>query len=115
MVDFMESRGVSNSHHRSNRFLANLILSFFIEPCSDFPSSCPHSFSSALLQDAYQHHIVSAKQENIGFQQNLLENALHSCHCHQTKEYSLLQSCNENMAMVGLDSMPKANLPLRTL
>lgn len=34
MLEFMESRGVSNSNHHSNRFLANFII-FMIQPCGD--------------------------------------------------------------------------------
>ncbi|KAK7305490.1 hypothetical protein VNO77_43396 [Canavalia gladiata] len=117
MVEFVESRGVSNFDQHSNRFLANFIL-FLIEPCGDLPinhkcsllSQFMPTLSSAFLQDAYQHHLVTAKPQNTGFQQNLVENALHSCH--QTKDYSVLQSCNEDMAMVGLDSMQRANSTL---
>jgi len=46
----------------------------------------------------------------LGFQQNPVGDALVSCN--QTKEYSLLQSSNEIMAVVGLDSMQMANSTL---
>ncbi|RDX80862.1 hypothetical protein CR513_38537 [Mucuna pruriens] len=117
MLEFMESRGVSNSDHNSNRFLANLIL-FFIEPCGDLAmndkccllSQLMPTLSSAFLEDAYQHHLVTTEQENSGFQQSLVGNAL--LRCNPTKEYSLLQSCDENTAMVRLDSMQMANSTL---
>ncbi|KAL1336594.1 hypothetical protein AAHE18_10G073700 [Arachis hypogaea] len=48
-------------------------------------------------------------QENDGFQQNHVENAFHGCN---QLEYNLLQSYNENKAMVSLDSMEKANSTL---
>ncbi|XP_061336564.1 uncharacterized protein LOC133283682 isoform X2 [Gastrolobium bilobum] len=68
------------------------------------------SLSSAFLEDAYEHHIVT-KEENsgTGFEQNLVGNALLSCD--RMKEHSLLQSY-DNIAMVGLDSMQKANSTL---
>ncbi|XP_027336603.1 uncharacterized protein LOC113850314 [Abrus precatorius] len=117
MVEFMESRGVSNSDNYSNRFLANLIL-FLIEPCGDLAmndkccllSQLMSTLSSAFLEDAYQHHLDTTKQENTCFQQNFVGNALLSSH--QTKEYSLLRSYNEDMALVALDSMQKANSTL---
>ncbi|TKY47669.1 hypothetical protein E2542_SST29729 [Spatholobus suberectus] len=117
MLEFMESRGVSNSDHHSNRFLANLIL-LLIEPCGDLGmndkccllSQLIPALSSAFLEDAYQHHLVTTKQENSGFQQSLVGNAMRSCN--QTKECSLLQSCNENTPMVGLDSMQMAKSTL---
>ncbi|KAJ1381995.1 hypothetical protein SESBI_44650 [Sesbania bispinosa] len=115
MVEFMESRGVSNSDHHSNRFLANLML-LLIEPCGELGmddkrclvSDLMPRLSSAFLEDAYQH--IVTEQENSGFQENHVGNALLSCN--QMKEYSLLQSYNENMAMVRLDSMQKANSTL---
>ncbi|KAH1152730.1 hypothetical protein AAZX31_18G015500 [Glycine max] len=121
MLEFMEShsRGVSNSDQHSNRFLANFIL-FLIEPCGDLSinhkcSLLSHfipTLSSAFLEDAYQHHLfTTSKQQNSGgFQQSLVGNSLLSCN--QMKEYSLLQRCNENAAMVGLDSMQMANSTL---
>jgi len=45
-----------------------------------------------------------------GFQESLVGDALLSCN--QTEECSLLQSCNENMAVVELDSMQMANSTL---
>ncbi|XP_020209044.1 uncharacterized protein LOC109793717 isoform X1 [Cajanus cajan] len=118
MLEFMESRRVSNSDdHRSNRFLANFIL-FLIEPCGDLAmndkccllSQFIPTLSPAFLDDAYQHHLVATKQEDSDFQQSLVGSALRSCN--QTKEYSLLQSCNESTAMVELDSMQMANSTL---
>ncbi|KAL5171113.1 hypothetical protein HKD37_11G032663 [Glycine soja] len=144
MLEFMESRGVSNLDHHSNRFLANFIL-FLIEPSGDLAindkcsllSQLIPTLSSSFLEDAYQHHLDTTKRENsgtvyfyiyffsfsfrdfseiertlaeIGFQQSLVENALLGCN--QTKEYSSLQNCNENTAMVGLDSMQMANSTL---
>ncbi|BAT86534.1 hypothetical protein VIGAN_04420000 [Vigna angularis var. angularis] len=46
----------------------------------------------------------------LGFQQSLVGDALLSCN--QNEEYSLLQSCNDNMPVVGLDSMEMANSTL---
>lgn len=46
----------------------------------------------------------------LGFHQSLVGDALLSCN--QAEEYSLLQSCNENMPVVGLDSMEMANSTL---
>ncbi|KAL5171112.1 hypothetical protein HKD37_11G032663 [Glycine soja] len=117
MLEFMESRGVSNLDHHSNRFLANFIL-FLIEPSGDLAindkcsllSQLIPTLSSSFLEDAYQHHLDTTKRENSGFQQSLVENALLGCN--QTKEYSSLQNCNENTAMVGLDSMQMANSTL---
>ncbi|WVZ05127.1 hypothetical protein V8G54_018473 [Vigna mungo] len=128
MLEFMESRGVSNSNHHSNRFLANFII-FMIQPCGDLAindkccvlSHFIPTLSSSFLKDAYQHHHFSTTSEqSCGnalpcpilscFQQSLVGDALLSCN--QTEEYSLLQSCNENMPMVGLDSMEMANSTL---
>ncbi|KAG4989917.1 hypothetical protein JHK85_032900 [Glycine max] len=117
MLEFMESRGVSNLDHHSNRFLANFIL-FLIEPSGDLAindkcsllSQLIPTLSSSFLEDAYQHHLDTTKRENSGFQQSLVENALLGCN--QTKEYSSLQNCNENTAMVRLDSMQMANSTL---
>jgi hypothetical protein len=47
---------------------------------------------------------------SLGFEQNLVGNALRSCS--QMKENNMLQSYNENIAMIGLDSMQKANSTL---
>ncbi|XP_057430383.1 uncharacterized protein LOC130723380 isoform X2 [Lotus japonicus] len=127
MVEFMESRGVSvsTSDHHSNRFLANLML-FLIEPppCGSaaavgeselgmdhkcrLVSHLMPTLSSSFLEDAQQHLVT--EQHNTGFQQNHGGNALLSCS--QKKERSLLPCCNENMAMVSLDSMEKANSTL---
>jgi len=46
----------------------------------------------------------------LGFQQSIVGDPLLSCN--QTEEYSLLQSCNDNMPVVGLDSMQMANSTL---
>ncbi|KAK7256568.1 hypothetical protein RIF29_30022 [Crotalaria pallida] len=46
----------------------------------------------------------------VGFQQNVVRNALVSCN--RMEECSLQQSYNKNMAMVGLDCMQKANSSL---
>jgi hypothetical protein len=46
----------------------------------------------------------------LGFEQNLVGNALRSCS--QMKENNMLQSYNENIAMIGMDSMQKANSTL---
>ncbi|CAJ1855245.1 unnamed protein product [Sphenostylis stenocarpa] len=118
ILEFMESRGVSNSNHHSNRFLANFII-FMIQPCEDLSiqdkccmlSQFIPSLSSTFLEDAYQHHLVTTTNEqNSGFQQSLVGNDLLSCN--QTQEYSLWQSYKENTAMVGLDSMQMANSTL---
>jgi hypothetical protein len=47
---------------------------------------------------------------SLGFEQNLVGNALRSCR--QMKENNMLQSYNENIAMIGMDSMQKANSTL---
>lgn len=47
---------------------------------------------------------------HLGFEQNLVGSSLLSCN--QVKENNLSQSYDENMAMVGLDSMQKANSTL---
>lgn len=47
---------------------------------------------------------------SLGFQQNHVGNA--QCTCNQMKENNLLQSFDENMAMIGLDSMQNANSTL---
>jgi hypothetical protein len=47
---------------------------------------------------------------SLGFEQNLVGNALRSCS--QMKGNNMLQSYNENIAMIGLDSMQKANSTL---
>ncbi|KAK8473808.1 hypothetical protein PHAVU_001G253200 [Phaseolus vulgaris] len=118
MLEFMDSRGVSNSNHHSNRFLANFII-FMIQPCEglDINDKCCvlsyfiPTLSSSFLEDAYQHHhFTTSSEQNSGFQQSPVGDALVSCN--QTKEYSLLQSSNENMAVVGLDSMQMANSTL---
>ncbi|KAL2332754.1 hypothetical protein Fmac_013967 [Flemingia macrophylla] len=118
MLQFMESRGVSNSEDcRSNRFLANFLL-FMIEPCGDLAvddkcrllSQFIPTLSPAFLHDAYQHHHVAAEPQNSGFQKSFVGSALRSFN--QTKEYSLLRSSNGSTAMVGLDSMQMANSTL---
>lgn len=117
MVSFMDSHGVSvsNSDHHCNRFLANFML-FLLEPCGDLAidvkccliSELMPRLSSPFVEDAYQH--VVAEQESNGFEQNLDGNALHSCS--QMKDNNLLHGYNENIAMIGLDSMQKANSTL---
>ncbi|XP_017418713.1 uncharacterized protein LOC108329156 isoform X2 [Vigna angularis] len=118
MLEFMESRGVSNSNHHSNRFLANFII-FMIQPCGDLAINDKCSvlslfiptLSSSFLEDAYQHHhFTTTSEQSSGFQQSLVGDALLSCN--QNEEYSLLQSCNDNMPVVGLDSMEMANSTL---
>lgn len=47
---------------------------------------------------------------SLGFEQNLVGSALHSCT--QKKENNLLQNYNKNIAMIELDSMQKANSTL---
>lgn len=115
MVSFMDSHGVSvsNSDHHCNRFLANFML-FLLEPCGDLAiddkcclvSELMPRLSSPFVEDAYQH--VVAEQES--FKQNLVGNALHSCS--QMKDNNLLHGYNEKTAMIGLDSMQKANSTL---
>ena len=48
MLEFMESRGVSNLDHHSNRFLANFIL-FLIEPSGDLAINDKCSLLSQLI------------------------------------------------------------------
>ncbi|XP_052728341.1 uncharacterized protein LOC108329156 isoform X1 [Vigna angularis] len=70
MLEFMESRGVSNSNHHSNRFLANFII-FMIQPCGDLAINDKCSvlslfiptLSSSFLEDAYQHHHFTTTSE----------------------------------------------------
>ncbi|XP_004502412.1 uncharacterized protein [Cicer arietinum] len=117
MVEFMDSRGVSvlNSDHHCNRFLANFML-FLFEPCGELGiddkccliSELMPRLSSPFVEDSYQH--IVTEQENSGFQQNHVGNA--QCTCNQMKENNLLQSFDENMAMIGLDSMQNANSTL---
>ncbi|XP_045814518.1 uncharacterized protein LOC123908057 isoform X1 [Trifolium pratense] len=117
MVQFMDSRGVSvsNSDHNCNRFLANFMF-FLLEPCGELAiddkccliSELIPRLSSPFVEDAHQH--IVTEQENSGFEQNLVGNALRSCS--QMKENNMLQSYNENIAMIGLDSMQKANSTL---
>ncbi|CAK8567287.1 unnamed protein product [Lathyrus sativus] len=117
MMGFMDSRGVSvsNSDHHCNRFLANFML-FLIEPCGELAiddkccliSELMPRLSSSFVEDAYQH--IVTEQENSGFEQNLVGSALRSCN--QMKEMNLLQNYDKNIAMIGLDSMQKANSTL---
>ncbi|CAL0304643.1 unnamed protein product [Lupinus luteus] len=99
MIEFMDSNNLltSSSSNSSNRFLANLFL-FLLS------ASVLEEASTLLTQD------LLPKEENSGFEQKVVGNAL-PC-CDQMKEYSLSQSYNENMAMVGLDSMQRANSTL---
>ncbi|XP_019459380.1 PREDICTED: uncharacterized protein LOC109359245 isoform X2 [Lupinus angustifolius] len=99
MIKFMDSKNLltSSSSNSSNRFLANLFLFLLSD-------SVLEEASLWLTQD------LLTKEENSGFEQKVVGNAL-PC-CDQIKEYSFSQSCNENMAMVGLDSMQRANSTL---
>ncbi|XLT39249.1 hypothetical protein HN873_070541 [Arachis hypogaea] len=124
MVQFMESRALLVTHSSSNdhgrRFLANLML-FLLQPCGggdlsindkcSLLSDLMPRLSSEVLEEAsvWISEDLVAMQENDGFQQNHVENAFHGCN---QLEYNLLQSYNENKAMVSLDSMEKANSTL---
>ncbi|MED6134461.1 hypothetical protein PIB30_037345 [Stylosanthes scabra] len=125
MVQFMESRDLlvtcSSSNDHGHRFLANLML-FLLQPfgggdlstndkCSLLSHLIPR-LSSQVLEEASIciNEDLGAMEENDGFQQNHVENAFRGCN--QLKEYNLLQRYNENMAMVSLDSMEKANSTL---
>ncbi|KAF7839931.1 EPIDERMAL PATTERNING FACTOR-like protein 1 isoform F [Senna tora] len=124
MLDFVESRGVvsssTNSDHHSNRFLANLIL-FLIQPCGnlDMDEKCGlvcefmPKLSASFLEEASLclSQDVVIKQENSGCQQNLVGNSL-QLSCDQMKYNNLLETNDENLAKVGLDSMQDANSTL---
>ncbi|KAK4264932.1 hypothetical protein QN277_026047 [Acacia crassicarpa] len=134
MLDFMGSGGLAkcptNSDHQSNRFLANLML-LLIQPFGklDMAEKCSlvcefmPRLSATLLEEAS--HCLSQggmmKEENsseghnpctpLGCQQNLVGNSLQHC-CDQMAYDSLLRNDDENLAMVGLDSMQDANSTL---
>ncbi|KAG4975344.1 hypothetical protein JHK87_032165 [Glycine soja] len=95
MLEFMESRGLIPTVSFSSTFYSH---SYFLEKILFF------SFSFRDFSE------IERTLAEIGFQQSLVENALLGCN--QTKEYSSLQNCNENTAMVGLDSMQMANSTL---
>ncbi|OIW01094.1 hypothetical protein TanjilG_25202 [Lupinus angustifolius] len=122
MIKFMDSKNLltSSSSNSSNRFLANLFL-FLLEPCGEelrmndkfcLVSNLMSNLSDSVLEEAslWLTQDLLTKEENSGFEQKVVGNAL-PC-CDQIKEYSFSQSCNENMAMVGLDSMQRANSTL---
>ncbi|XP_072060720.1 uncharacterized protein [Arachis hypogaea] len=123
MVQFMESRALlvtPSSNDHGHRFVANLML-FLLQPCGggdlsindkcSLLSDLMPRLSSEVLEEAsvWISEDLVAMQENDGFQQNHVENAFHGCN---QLEYNLLQSYNENKAMVSLDSMEKANSTL---
>ncbi|XP_028755165.1 uncharacterized protein LOC114758699 isoform X2 [Neltuma alba] len=134
MLDFMGSRGLvkcsTDSDHQSNRFLANLML-FLIQPCGklgmDKKCSLVCEFmprlSSTLLEETshWLNHGGMMKEENssighnhctpLGGQQNLVGNSLRLS-CDQMTYNNLLRNNDENLAMVGLDSMEDANSTL---
>ncbi|KAI9117053.1 hypothetical protein K1719_012052 [Acacia pycnantha] len=134
MLDFMGSRGLAkcptNSDPQSNRFLANLML-LLIQPCGklDMDEKCSlvcefmPRLSATLLEEAshWRSQGGMMKEESsskghdpctpLGCQQNLVGNSLQHC-CDQMTCDNLLRNSDENLAMVGLDSMQDANSTL---
>lgn len=60
MLEFMDSRGVSNSNHHSNRFLANFII-FMIQPCEGLDINdkcCVLSYFIPTVSSASSFHLL---------------------------------------------------------
>uniref|UniRef100_A0A5B7BW97 Uncharacterized protein n=1 Tax=Davidia involucrata TaxID=16924 RepID=A0A5B7BW97_DAVIN len=109
----MQSRGVINSSNNnadSDRFLANFIL-LLLQPCGvlDMDTKCQlisehlSNISVAFLEEALLLLGVEGNEQ--------IEDSA-PLHCDDKAGCSLLQTDSEDMAMVGLDAMQRANSTL---
>lgn len=130
-LGFMESRGIATSSDRdSNRFLANLIA-LLIQPCGelDLEKKCSlvsehmPNISAAFLEEASlwlsregvkeveDKHNGCRMPTMIGCSRNFVDNSS-QLDCDNKKDAGLLQTNFEDMAMVELDAMQRANSTL---
>ncbi|XP_048427262.1 uncharacterized protein LOC103960051 isoform X4 [Pyrus x bretschneideri] len=113
MLTFLQSRGLvtTSSHDDSSSFLAKLIL-FLVQPCGELDlgkkcslvSEYTPKISAAFLKEASKCITGKGHGENC-------ENAL-QLDCAHKLESSSLHTDFEEMAMVGLDAMQRANSTL---
>ncbi|PON32849.1 ATP synthase subunit B [Parasponia andersonii] len=113
-IMLMQSYGVvsNSSDHDSNRFIASLVL-FLIKPCGelDLAKKCAlvsdyvPKISSGFLQKAS----ICLSQK--GFQQHNVGEEF-QINCVDKSDSDFLQSDFEEMAMIGLDSVQRANSTL---
>ncbi|XP_059433224.1 uncharacterized protein LOC132166431 isoform X2 [Corylus avellana] len=122
-LEFMESRGIATSSDRdSNRFLTNLIA-LLIQPCGELGlekkcslvSELMPKISAAFLEEASlwlsREGTKEVEDKHNGCCRNFVDNPL-QLDCDNKEDPGLLQTNFEDMALVGLDAMQRANSTL---
>ncbi|KAL6339068.1 hypothetical protein AAG906_024219 [Vitis piasezkii] len=105
-MTLMESGGCSTNHQDSDRFLANLIL-LLIQPCGELNMETKCSLISEHLPKVR----INYCSAGIGGQKNIVQNTFPLSHDTKT-DIGHSETDFEDMAMIGLDAMQRANSTL---